>query len=348
MASEDGMADRTPTRRSIGTGRRSVHGRPPAARSRPGRSGTLGTLLLAAPVLTVVGCAPPDTPTALRDPLPDSTFAFLRPDTVRDVELHPGVRYRYLWSPRGPWAVHLVQAELSGHCELGLDVLRSEARERGERGRETVAGMVARARQAVLVAVNGDFFTAEGAAVGTEIADGVVRAAAPRPTFAWRRGSGAWMGVAEVGPESLRLGWPVDRPGSGDPAGGRGTEAVGGFPDLIDRGRRVGDLEVAARPSFAAARHPRTAVGHDSEEGRLWLVVVDGRRLPYSAGMTLPELAGLFEALGTDEALNLDGGGSTTLVVGGRPVNRPSDAAGERAVVNALALVRTPEACRLR
>jgi len=63
-------------------------------------------------------------------------------------------------------------------------------------------------------------------------------------------------------------------------------------------------------------------------------------------GMSLPELASLFEALGVEEALNLDGGGSTALVVGARPVNRPSDATGERPVVNALALVRDAAGCR--
>jgi exopolysaccharide biosynthesis protein len=61
--------------------------------------------------------------------------------------------------------------------------------------------------------------------------------------------------------------------------------------------------------------------------------------------MTLPELAQLLEALGVDEALNLDGGGSSTLVVDGRPANRPSDPEGERAVVNALALVHDSAGC---
>ena len=147
------------------------------------------------------------------------------------------------------------------------------------------------------------------------------------------------MGVPEADDGALRMGWTV--PATGD---GR-TEAVGGFPDLIDRGRRVGDLEVAARPTFAAARHPRSAVGYDPDDGVVWIVVVDGRQLPHSAGMSLPELAALFEALGTEEALNLDGGGSSALVVGGAPVNRPSDASGERAVVNALALVRDATGC---
>jgi exopolysaccharide biosynthesis protein len=120
---------------------------------------------------------------------------------------------------------------------------------------------------------------------------------------------------------------------------------VGGYPELLDGGARVGDLAVSERPAFAASRHPRTAVAWDADEGRLWLVVVDGRRPPHSLGMTLPELATLLEALGAEEGLNLDGGGSSVMVVLGTPRNRPSDETGERPVVNALALVRDAAAC---
>ena len=109
---------------------------------------------------------------------------------------------------------------------------------------------------------------------------------------------------------------------------------------------RVGDLEVGDRPNFAAARHPRTAVGFDAGGGFLWLVVVDGRQLPRSAGMSLPELAELFLALGVEEALNLDGGGSSVMTVGGRMVSSPSDATGERPVGNSLWLVHDGAACR--
>lgn len=268
-----------------------------------------------------------------------AALALLEPDTVRTVELHPGVLYRYVWSPRGPWAIHAVQSRLAGRCELGFEVLRPAGREAGGEGRERVSDMVAREGVRVLAAVNADFFTAAGAPVGAEVVDGVVTSSAERPAFAWRPGSTPWIGRAREATGGLQLGWQAGRRSDG-------TVAVGGFPDLIDQSRRVGDLEVEARPSFAAARHPRTAVGWDVDAGVLWLVAVDGRQPPYSAGMSLPELADLFEALGVEEALNLDGGGSTAIVVQGSVVNRPSDAAGERPVVNALALVRGPEACR--
>ncbi len=297
-------------------------------------------LAAVATTLGVLACAPPDEPSVLELRFPDAAVAFLAPDTVRSTVLDPDVTYRYLWSPQGPWAVHLVQARMGGRCDLEFGVLRAEPRESGGQGREIVSGMVARSGIRVLAAVNADFFTAEGNTVGTEIVDGRVSSAESRPAFAWRPGSDPWMGVADAMDGELQLGWTVDR-SIGD---GR-TEAVGGFPDLIDRGTRVGDLEVGERPSFAAARHPRSAVGFDTTSGVVWIVVVDGRQLPHSAGMTLPELASLFEALGVDEALNLDGGGSSALVVGTAPANRPSDPTGERAVVNALALLHNPQGC---
>ena len=267
-------------------------------------------------------------------------MTLLQPDTVRSEELHPGVVYRYLWSPTGPWAVHMVQASLGDRCDLEFEVLVAEERETSAGGRERVSGMVSRSSSRVLAAVNADFFTPEGTTVGAEVIDGDVRSAQARPTFAWRPSSEPWMGQAHVTPEAIRVGWTVDRT-----RGDSETEAVGGFPDLIDAGVRVGDLEVSGRPAFAAARHPRTAIGYDTASGQIWIVVVDGRQAPHSAGMSLPELAALFEALGTDEALNLDGGGSSALVLDGAPVNRPSDASGERAVVNALALVQDPRGC---
>jgi hypothetical protein len=86
-------------------------------------------------------------------------------------------------------------------------------------------------------------------------------------------------------------------------------------------------------------RHPRTLIGRDVR-GFIWLAAVDGRQPGYSVGMTFPDLQRLCDMLELRDALNLDGGGSTTMVVNGRIVNRPSDLAGPRAVSDAL-VVRT-------
>lgn len=123
-------------------------------------------------------------------------------------------------------------------------------------------------------------------------------------------------------------------------------EAVGGRPVLVRDSAVTGAVDTEGQPGFATGRHPRTAVGIARSGKRLILVVVDGRQKPYSDGMSLRELANLMLALGAREAINLDGGGSSTFVVAGstardslRIANRPSDPAGERPVGNALAIL---------
>ena len=150
------------------------------------------------------------------------------------------------------------------------------------------------------------------------------------------------MGTPRLDRDSvLVLGWELARFRSDG-----GTEVIGGFPLILKDGQVVGDLEVAERPSFAAERHPRTVVGFDPQDDVLWVVVGDGRQPDFSAGMTLPELAGLMDALNAREALNLDGGGSSVMVVDGTTVSRPSDADGERPVANALGIRRDSAFCR--
>jgi len=124
-------------------------------------------------------------------------------------------------------------------------------------------------------------------------------------------------------------------------------EALGGRPLLLRDSAVVAGLDTAGGAGFAAGRHPRTAVGIARDGRRLMLVVVDGRQKPYSDGMTLREVADVMRALGARDAINLDGGGSTTMVYAEagdagtlHVANRPSDAAGERPVGDALAIVR--------
>ena len=121
-------------------------------------------------------------------------------------------------------------------------------------------------------------------------------------------------------------------------------EAVGGRPVLVRAGAVAPRLDTVGRAGFATNRHPRTAAGITRDGSRILLVTVDGRQAPYSDGMSLPELAGLMRALGAHDAVNLDGGGSTAMIVAERGAfrvaNRPSDRGGERAVGNAVGLVR--------
>lgn len=110
--------------------------------------------------------------------------------------------------------------------------------------------------------------------------------------------------------------------------------ALGAGPMLVH-----GDsLRVTIHPEgfsdFLRKAHPRTAVGRTAE-GALILMVIDGRQ-PASRGATLPETARLMRDVGAMEALNLDGGGSTALVVRGVLVNRPEGNTRQREVRTAL------------
>ena len=111
---------------------------------------------------------------------------------------------------------------------------------------------------------------------------------------------------------------------------------VGGAGLLLREGRPVEDwTPERLAEDFVIERHPRTLIGL-GYDGMIWLVVVDGRDPRRSLGMTLSELQDLAVRLGLRDALNLDGGGSTTMVVQGRLVNRPSDLSGLREVSDAL------------
>jgi len=113
---------------------------------------------------------------------------------------------------------------------------------------------------------------------------------------------------------------------------------IGGGPLLLHEGRRMEDpaAESISRV-FSLSRHPRTGVGVRGD-GTLLFVTVDGRQPLKSVGMSLPELTDLFVQLGAVSAVNLDGGGSTTMVVRDRVVNFPSDPTGERPSADAILL----------
>ena len=105
--------------------------------------------------------------------------------------------------------------------------------------------------------------------------------------------------------------------------------AVGGGPALVRNGQPT-------QWSGHQTRHPRTAIGWNATH--LYLVQVDGRQRGLSVGMTFPELTDYMVKLGCDEAMNFDGGGSSTAWVFGRIVNSPCYG-HEREMANSLILV---------
>jgi len=123
----------------------------------------------------------------------------------------------------------------------------------------------------------------------------------------------------------------------------RASDIVAGAGLLRQSGAVVQDWgsEGLSTDEFTHARHPRTIIGID-KGGFIWLVVVDGRQPSYSIGMTFEDLQRLCDRLGLTDALNLDGGGSTTMVVKGQLMNRVSDSIGPRAVSDALVVLPRP------
>ena len=117
-------------------------------------------------------------------------------------------------------------------------------------------------------------------------------------------------------------------------------DIVGGAGLLIRDGRDIEDWSIERfNQGFAENRHPRTMIG-TAADNTIWLVTVDGRQPEQSVGMTLVELRALAHRVGLVNALNLDGGGSTTMWVQGQVVNRPSDPTGPRKVSDALLVHR--------
>ncbi|MDX2012820.1 MAG: phosphodiester glycosidase family protein [Myxococcaceae bacterium] len=120
-------------------------------------------------------------------------------------------------------------------------------------------------------------------------------------------------------------------------------EVVSGLLTLVHDG--VPQHAVLPNGEYTCSvQHPRTLLGLSADKRRLFMVVVDGRAPAQGRlGMTCGEAADFMVSLGAHWALNLDGGGSSEMVVNGRIVNVPSDGR-ERPVPTHLAVVRRPGA----
>jgi len=120
------------------------------------------------------------------------------------------------------------------------------------------------------------------------------------------------------------------------------TLLVGGWPRIVKDGRNIAGEAPTVEGTIsrnAELRHPRTSIGFSRDSSTLILLTVDGRS-ENSGGMTLVELANMMRKLGAWQAMNFDGGGSTTMVIDGAVVNKPSDTTGEREVGNVLAVIK--------
>ncbi|HEY3510399.1 phosphodiester glycosidase family protein [Kribbella sp. NPDC051137] len=126
----------------------------------------------------------------------------------------------------------------------------------------------------------------------------------------------------------------------------RRTTIVNGGPELVRDGRvnvtAAADGMVQATPSFyygwVHKRNPRTIAGVD-DHGRTVLITADGRNVN-SLGLSISEAAAVAKSFHLTQAINLDGGGSTTMVANGTVLNTPSDTTGERPVGDALVITK--------
>ncbi len=198
------------------------------------------------------------------------------------------------------------------------------------------------ARENYDLVVNGDFFSARGvkdaegtnSAFRSEIWSSVTGPAVSGGKV-WSTSTNArpCLVVGKAGKVSIRS---VKQPQPDD------TEIVAGNVMLVRNGKAVAhDNKV---------RHPRTVVGLNKEATRMILLVVDGRKPGMALGMSYDELAAEMIRLGCDDALNLDGGGSSVLAVRDpgknefKILNAPTDGR-ERAVANVLGIsVEAPSA----
>lgn len=260
-------------------------------------------------------------------------------DTARSSVVAPGVAHWFVYAPSGPWAIHALVVDRdrcwSARAVKGFPTAI---------GREKTSTLLARLDDTLEVVggVNADFFMFDPPGVPTNVhvsRGWTLQMPNGRPAIGFDSTGAPHITTFE---SYLHVSFPNGRfnellrpfhP----------MEAVGGRPVLLRAD--VINPGVDSGGTFATSRHPRTAVGIARDGKRLILVTVDGRQRPYSDGMNLRELAVLMQALGADDALNLDGGGSTAMVIANergvpRVVNVPSDGVGERPVGNALAIVK--------
>ena len=287
-------------------------------------------------LLTLAACARSPRVTPL--PLFPFTLDIDRAEIVSD-----GVVHRYLHASTERWAIHVLDVDLA-RCNSVLALKGTDT----AAGRIRTSDILARAasEHAIVAGVNADFFSlANGTPVNLLIVNGKqLTPPATRPVFAMDSAGVPHIGFFASGMGKILPFHP--------------REAVGGRPIVVKDSALTLDVDTIGGGAFASARHPRTAVGIAEHGRRLIFVVVDGRQAPYSDGMTLRELGWLMLALGAHDALNLDGGGSTTMLYADstrdgalRVANWPSDREGERAVGNALGIAAecdgaTPRAVR--
>ncbi len=178
-------------------------------------------------------------------------------------------------------------------------------------------------RNHALAAINGGYFNFTGSHVGVVMQDGkLINPNAtdipPRGAIGFTPGHGVVIDRVETANNKVKGINGTDWTGV--------TEVLGGGPVLVFKGQPVNWWkEESMGDSFNSTRHPRTAIGF-TKDTVIYMVVIDGRQPNFATGISLDDLARFFiDQLGCEYALNLDGGGSSTMVVTNMVVNSVSD-----------------------
>jgi hypothetical protein len=237
------------------------------------------------------------------------------PRAPQPVRVSAGVEIRTtVRSQPVPLVTHVVEIDL----ETAPGVLKVVA-ERGEKGLVAATVSDLAAKNGLTVAVNASFFQVSGGrypkageiveAVGELILDG-------EPIAPKGPGLALIDAALCIDGRSVRIEKGFECRGA--------TWGLASGPLLLWKGQPVDTAFADA--IFKSPRHPRTAVGVDPTGKKVWLLVADGRQPGVSEGATLDELKEMLKAEGAVDALNLDGGGSSTLVA--------RDASGALRVLN--------------
>lgn len=243
---------------------------------------------------------------------------------------YPGVTHTVYADASVPLRVHVAAVDVTSQ-EVHLQATLS-----ADRG-QTVSDFANCARgssgcQTSDVAINGDLFTPSGY-VPAGLAIGGTK---PWPDAASDNATEGWFAFGRPGDlNAVQLSVPsaVEMPASTLAVEG----AVGGRALLVQSGMAMSSYD-AADPTAPYRSAPRTAVGLDAAAHTLYLVVVDGDQ-ESSLGMTAEELAWFMQGIGVSDAIELDGGGSSTMYIRkeGGVVNSPSDGV-QRPVANHLGI----------
>ena len=233
--------------------------------------------------------------------------------------LHPAVA-TLEFSPLPDSRVHVLRVDLQAR---GVRVELSPMTERGQTLDAMASG------RGALLSVNASFFDARFAPRGLTTSQGERWAPVLLP------------GVAPVFACTLALTCELtfDAPVQ-DQATWR--VAVGGTPWLLRAGVQRQASDDAGCHSLCAQTHPRTAIGLDRSARFLYLVLAEGRRAPV-LGLTLVQLSAVMHQVGAFNAMNLDGGGSSSLLVNGQSrMARPANEPQMRRLANALHVFAGP------